>query len=78
MGIMGSIEDPDDGSREGKIMYYRVSIINQDGSFSILDKTFSQICEMLRGVTSENRDQFWDKKRIPLTTGETVVFVKEV
>ena len=57
---------------------YRISIQHTDGSFAILDKTFSQTCEMLKGADNAIRNQFWDKQPIIISTGETVKFVKEV
>jgi hypothetical protein len=57
---------------------FRVSIKRVDGSFSILDRTFSQVCEMLRGCSDQERDWFWDKRSVTLPNGEAVKFVKEV
>jgi hypothetical protein len=57
--------------------YDRVRIIAPDGAISVLDKSFSQMVEMLRDLTKEERAAFWAKKETKLASGHSVILVKE-
>lgn len=57
--------------------YDRVRIINPDGSVSVLDKTFSQMCEMLKPLSHTERAEFWRKVEKTLPCGSRVVLVRE-
>lgn len=57
--------------------YDRVRIISADGRISVLDKSFSQMVEMLKGLTTEQKASFWAKEETKLPSGHSVVLVKE-
>lgn len=57
--------------------YDRVRIIGIDGSISVLDKSFSQMVEMLKGLSDEDRKAFWVKRETKLPTGQSVYLVRE-
>ena len=57
---------------------FRVRIINADGSISVLDKSFSQVCEMFKFLSPEDKRAFWDKREVTLLNGEKVLFMREV
>lgn len=50
---------------------YRVRILYRDGSVSVLDQAFSQLCETLgdwKAATREESNQFW-RGEIAIDTG---------
>jgi len=55
----------------------RVRIIAADGRISVLDKEFSQMCEMLKGLDKAERDAFWRKRETKLPSGDSVYLVRE-
>lgn len=58
-------------------MYYRVRIIWADGRISVIDKSFSQVVEMLKGLSDDVRKAFWEKSETLLPSGDSVIFVRE-
>jgi hypothetical protein len=57
--------------------YDRVRIINPDGTIAVLDKTHSQMCEMLKPLTAVERRAFWAKQETALPSGHSVYLVRE-
>jgi len=60
-------------------MYDRVRIIFADGRISVVDKAFSQMVEMLKPLSTEDRERFWRKEGgdVMLPTGESIYLVRE-
>lgn len=58
--------------------YYRVKVVNPDGTMSLLDKTFSQVVELTSKLTEELKNSFWDKKEVDIGAGYKALFIKEV
>jgi hypothetical protein len=59
-------------------MYDRVRIIHADGRVAVLDKAFSQMVEMLKPLSREDKDRFWrNQGKVILPTGEDIWLVKE-
>lgn len=57
---------------------FRVRLIAPNGHISVIDKSFSQVCEMLTGLDRSTRNAFWDKRSVVLAGGTNAVFVSEV
>ena len=57
--------------------YDRVKTTHIDGSISILDKSFSQMVELLKPLTDEQRKAFWQKQEQELPSGRRVLLVRE-
>ena len=55
----------------------RVRIIKAEGGIAVLDKEFSQMCEMLRDLSREQKDAFWAKQETKLPNGDSVYLVRE-
>lgn len=55
----------------------RVRIITPDKRISVRDKTWSQLCEMLKDLSQEDQRLFWDKKPVFLPDGTDVFLVEE-
>lgn len=58
-------------------MYDRIRFVNTDGSVSLLDLSFSQVVEALKGLTDGEKDGFWNKKETVLADGRSAYLVKE-
>lgn len=59
--------------------YDRVRIINPDHSIAVVDKSFSQMCEMIAPLSKEEKDRFWRKQGgdVVLPTGHKIWLVQE-
>ena len=58
-------------------MYDRVKITNPDGSIQILDKSFSQMVELMQPLTRAQKDAFWAKQEQELPSGRRIFLVRE-
>lgn len=55
-----------------------LSQVNAQGyGVTVLDYSFSQVCELLRGLDETTKDQFWNKEPILNAAGENLKFMGE-
>ena len=57
---------------------YRVRIRHAEGGISVVDKSFSQTIDMLKDLSREMRNMFFDKQaEVTLPNGDTAYLVKQ-
>jgi hypothetical protein len=64
-------------TNQGESMYDRIRIIAPDGRISVIDKSFSQMVEMLKPLPETERKAFWAKQETKLPSGHSVILVRE-
>jgi hypothetical protein len=58
-------------------MITRIRIIHADKRISVRDLAFSQICELLKDISRDEREAFWAKTETALPSGDSIFLVRE-